>query len=96
MKCWENVRFDTWGHRTQLVVDPRGVTITTFAPNHVVMYGPLGDEPLTGRDAVLEAMRGIGGAADLTYREVLTGETHHATFCRLEIDDTAVDGMDYM
>ena len=26
----------------------------------VVMYGPLGDEPLTGREAVLEAMRGVG------------------------------------
>jgi hypothetical protein len=44
----------------------------------VVMYSPLGDEPTTGREAVLEAMRGVGGSADLTYKEVLTGETHHA------------------
>src|SRR5690349_8414201 len=26
----------------------------------VVMYGPLGDEPVTGREAVLEAMQGVG------------------------------------
>jgi SnoaL-like domain len=60
----------------------------------VVLYSPLGDEPTTGRDAVLEAMRGIGGAADLRYKEVLTGETHHAAYFRLQIEDTAVDGMD--
>src|ERR1700722_14579807 len=60
----------------------------------VVLYGPLGDEPTTGPDAVLEAMRGIGGAADLRYKEVLTGETHHAAYFRLQIEDTAVDGMD--
>src|SRR3982074_3605494 len=35
----------------------------------VVLYGPLGDEPLTGRAAVLEAMQGVGAvAADLTYK----------------------------
>jgi hypothetical protein len=62
----------------------------------VVMYGPLGDEPLTGREAVLEAMRGVGAAADLTYREVLSGETHHAAYFRLQIEDTVVDGMDYI
>src|SRR4051812_21248994 len=63
----------------------------------VVLYGPLGDEPLTGRDAVLEAMRGVGTvAADLTYSEVLSGETHHAAYFRLQIEDTAVDGMDYI
>ncbi|MFZ3302275.1 MAG: nuclear transport factor 2 family protein [Mycobacterium sp.] len=63
----------------------------------VVMYGPLDDEPLTGRDAVLEAMRGVGAvAADLTYKEVLSGETHHAAYFRLQIEDTVVDGMDYI
>jgi hypothetical protein len=35
-------------------------------------------------------------AADLTYKEVLSGETHHAAFFRLQVDDTAVDGMDYV
>ena len=62
----------------------------------VVLYSPLGDEPTTGREAVLEAMRGVGGAADLTYKEVLSGETHHAAYFRLQIEDTVVDGMDYI
>src|SRR3954468_10267450 len=63
----------------------------------VVMYGPLGDEPLTGRDAVLEAMRTVGTvAADLTYKQVLSGETHHAAYFRLQIEDTSVNGMDYI
>jgi hypothetical protein len=62
----------------------------------VVLYSPLGDEPTTGREAVLEAMRGVGaGAADLTYKEVLSGETHHAAYFRLQVEDTVVDGMDY-
>jgi hypothetical protein len=62
----------------------------------VVMYGPLGDEPLTGREAVLQAMQGVGAAADLTYKEVLTGETHHAAYFRLQIEDTVVNVMDYI
>jgi hypothetical protein len=62
----------------------------------VVLYSPLGNEPTTGREAVLEAMRGVGGSADLTYKEVLSGETHHAAYFRLQIEDTAVDGMDYI
>ncbi len=62
-----------------------------------MLYGPLGDEPLTGRDAVLEAIRGVGTVAtDLTYKEVLSGETHHAAYFRLQIEDTVVDGMDYI
>jgi hypothetical protein len=63
----------------------------------VVLYGPLGDEPVTGREAVLEAMRTVGAvAADLTYKEVLSGETHHAAYFRLQIEDTVVNGMDYI
>ena len=63
----------------------------------VVLYGPLGDDPLTGREAVLEAIRGVGTVAtDLTYREVLSGETHHAAYFRLQVEDTVVDGMDYI
>ena len=63
----------------------------------VVMYGPLGDEPLTGREAVLEAIRTVSAvAADLTYKEVLSGETHHAAYFRLQIEDTVVNGMDYI
>jgi SnoaL-like domain len=60
----------------------------------VVLYSPLGDKPTTGREAVLEAIRGIGGAADLRYKEILTGKTHHAAYFRLHIEDTTVDGMD--
>ena len=63
----------------------------------VVLYGPLSDEPVTGREAVLEAMRTVGTVAtDLTYKEVLSGETHHAAHFRLQIEDTVVNGMDYI
>src|SRR6476660_676702 len=63
----------------------------------VVLYVPLGDEPVTGRDAVLEAVRTVGTVAtDLTYKEVLSGETHHAAYFRLQIEDAVVDGMDYI
>ena len=71
--------------------------LSTILAEDVVMYGPLGDEPITGRKGVLAAMRSVGAvAADLTYREVLSGETHHAAYFRLQIEDTAVDGMDYI
>ena len=63
----------------------------------VVLYSPLGDEPLTGREAVLDAMRTVSTVAtELTYNEVLSGETHHAAHFRLQIEDTVVDGMDYI
>jgi hypothetical protein len=61
----------------------------------VRLYGPLGDEPLTGREAVLEAIQGVGTVAtDLTYQEVLSGETHHAAYFRLQIEGTVIDGID--
>jgi SnoaL-like domain len=63
---------------------------------NVVLTSPLSDEPLTGREAVTEAIQGVSTvAAELTYKEVLSGETHHAAFFRLQIKDTAVDGVDY-
>jgi hypothetical protein len=68
--------------------------LSAILAEDVVLYSPLGDEPTTGREAVLAAMRGIGGAADLTYKEILSGETHHAAYFRLRIEDTVVDGMD--
>ena len=68
--------------------------LSAILAQDVVLYSPLGDEPTTGREAVLKAMREVGGSADLSYKEVLTGETHHAAYFRLEIEDTAVDGMD--
>ncbi|WP_051862849.1 hypothetical protein [Streptomyces ochraceiscleroticus] len=33
--------------------------------------------------------------ADLSYKEILSGETHHAASFRLQIEDTVVSGMDY-
>ena len=64
---------------------------------NVVLAGPFGDEPLTGREAVTEAIQTVYTlAADLTYKEVLSGETHHAAFFRLQIEETVVDGMDYV
>ena len=63
---------------------------------NVVLIGPLSDEPLTGREAVAEAIQTVHTlAADLTYEEVLSGETHHAAFFRLQIEDTVVNGRDY-
>jgi hypothetical protein len=63
----------------------------------VVLYGPLGDDPITGREAVLQAILAVGAVAgDLTYKEVLSGETHHAAYFRLQVGDTAVNGMDYI
>jgi hypothetical protein len=70
--------------------------LSEILADDVVLYSPLGGEPTTGREAVLEAMRGVGTvAADLTYKEVLSGETHHAAYFRLQVEDTSVDGMDY-
>jgi len=54
---------------------------------NVVLIGPLSDEPLTGREAVTAAIQGVSTvAADLVYKEVLSGETHHAAFFRLQIE----------
>lgn len=72
-------------------------TLSTILAEDVRLYGPLGDEPVAGREAVLQAMRGVGAlATDLTYKEVLSGETHHAAYFRLQVNDTVVDGMDYI
>ena len=63
---------------------------------NVVLIGPLSDEPLTGREAVAEAIQTVHTlAAHLTYEEVLSGETHHGAFFRRQIEDTVVNGMDY-
>ncbi len=71
--------------------------LSALLAEDVVLYGPLDDDPLTGREAVLRAMRTVGAvAADLTYSEVLSGGTHHAAHFRLQIEDTVVDGMDYI
>jgi hypothetical protein len=70
--------------------------IAGYLAENVVLIGPLSDEPLTGREAVAEVLQTVYTlAADLTYEEVLSGETHHAAFFRLQIEDTVVNGMDY-
>ena len=70
--------------------------IARYLAENVVLNSPLNDEPLTGREAVAEAIQTVCTlAADLTYKEVLSGETHHAAFFRLQIEDTVVNGMDY-
>lgn len=69
--------------------------LSAILAEDVVLYGPLGDEPVTGREAVLEAIQAVSAvAADLTYKEVLSGMTHHAAHFRLQVDDAMVDGMD--
>jgi len=74
-----------------------GDVLAHILAENVVMVSPLNDEPLTGREAVAAAIQGVSTvSADLTYKEVLSGETHHAAFFRLQIEDTAVDGMDYI
>jgi hypothetical protein len=62
---------------------------------NVVLFSPLSDEPLVGREAVTQAIQTAGtGAADLTYKEVLSGPTHHSSHFRLQIEDIVVNGMD--
>lgn len=65
-----------------------------FAEN-AVLNSPLGYEPLIGRESVVEAKQKVHRLADLTYKEILSGETHHAASFRLQIEDTVVNGMDY-
>ena len=62
-----------------------------------MLYGPLGDEPVTGREAAVETIQTVNRlASDDTYIEVLSGETHHAAFYRLQIGDAAVNGIFYV
>ncbi len=71
--------------------------LTRLLAEDVVLYGPFGDEPVTGRETAVETIMTVNGlSSDDTYMEVLSGETHHAAFFRLQIDDTAVNGMDYI
>jgi hypothetical protein len=72
-------------------------TLTRLLAEDVVLYGPLGDEPVTGREAAVETIQAVNRlAVDDSYKEVLSGETHHATFYRLQIGDAAVNGMLYV
>jgi hypothetical protein len=63
----------------------------------VVMYSPLGDEPISGREAVMQAIQAVNALADVdSYDEVLTGPTHHAAHYRLQVADAAVNGIFYV
>ena len=72
-------------------------TLTRLLAENVVLYSPLGDEPITGREAAVETIKTVNGlSSDDSYKEVLSGETHHAAFYRLQIGDAAVNGMLYV
>jgi len=69
-------------------------TLTRLLAEDVVLYGPFGDEPLTGREVTVETMQTVNGiSADDTYFEVLSGDTHHAAHFRLQVGDAAVNGI---
>ena len=72
-------------------------TLTGLLAEDVVLHSPLGGEPVTGRKAAVETIRTVNRlAVDDSYKEVLSGDTHHAAFYRLQIGDAAVDGMLYV
>ena len=69
-------------------------TLSRLFAEDVVIYGPFGDDPVSGRDAVVETIRSVNKlSADDTYTEVLSGDTHHAALFRLQIGDAAVNGI---
>ena len=71
-------------------------TLTRLLAEDVVLNGPLGEQ-VTGREAAVETIQTVNRlASDDTYMEVLSGETHHAAFYRLQIGDAAVNGMLYV
>jgi hypothetical protein len=60
----------------------------------VVLHGPFGDEPVTGREVAVETITTVNGlSSDDTYLEVLSGDTHHAAHFRLQVGDAAVNGI---
>ena len=69
-------------------------TLTRLLAEDVMLYGPFGDEPITGREAAVETIRTVNGlSSDDTYTEVLSGDTHHAAHFRLQVADAAVNGI---
>ncbi len=69
-------------------------TLSRLLAEDVVIYGPFGDDPVSGRDAVVETIRSVNRlSTDDTYTEVLSGDTHHAAHFRLQIGDAAVNGI---
>jgi len=68
--------------------------LTSLLAEDVTLYGPFGDEPVTGREAAVETIKRVNKlSSDDTYFEVLSGETHHAAHFRLQVGDAAVNGI---
>jgi len=55
-----------------------------------VLYGPFGDEPVTGRETAVETIKTVNGlSSDDTYMEVLSGRPTHAAHFRLQVGDAS-------
>jgi hypothetical protein len=68
--------------------------LTGLLAEDVMLYGPFGDEPVTGREAAVETIKSVNKlSSDDAYLEVLSGETHHAAHFRLQVGDAAVNGI---
>lgn len=71
-------------------------TLTGLLAENVALHGPLGEQVI-GREAAVETIRTVNRlAVDDSYKEILSGQTHHAAFYRLQVGDAAVDGMLYV
>jgi hypothetical protein len=69
-------------------------TLTGLLAEDVMLYGPFGDEPVTGREVAVETIKKVNAlSSDDTYTEVLSGDTHHAAHFRLQVGDAAVNGI---
>ncbi len=70
-------------------------TLTGLLAENVVLYGPFGDEPITGREVAVETIKTVNGlSSDDTYLEVLSGgnpTTPHTSGCKSA--DAAVNGI---
>ena len=59
--------------------------LTGLLAENVRLYGPFGDEPVTGREAAVETIKTVNGlSSDDAYLEVLSGESHHAAHFQLQ------------
>jgi hypothetical protein len=69
-------------------------TLTGLLAENVLLYGPFGDEPVTGREVAVETIKTVNRlSSEDRYFEVLSGETHHAAHFRLKVGDAAVNGI---
>lgn len=69
-------------------------TLAGLLAEDVRLYGPFGDEPVSGREVAVETIKAVNGiSSDDSYFEVLSGDTHHAAHFRLQVGDAAVNGI---